>query len=337
LRHGPLCAPAHRRTGNNLPVQHRHGGGKAMLAIYKSSEKQLVEINAIEPNCWINLTDPTEAEVDIVCKNLNVESTLLRAALDEEEASRIDFDEGQTLIVVDVPIAETGDKNTIIYSTLPIGIILTAENIITVALKQTSTIQDISGNIIKNITPALKTQFVLQILLRAAKRYLSYLRQIDKLSSFVEKQLHKSMKNKELFQLLELEKSMVYLTTSLRSNEMTMRKISGGKIIKLYEEDQDLLDDVLIEINQAIEMAGIYSGILSGMMDAFASVISNNLNIVMKGLTSVTILLTIPTIVFSYYGMNVSNLPLPYSWFPIVAALALMAVIIMILKRKDLI
>lgn len=307
-----------------------------MLAIYKSIDKRLVEVNEIEPGCWLNLTAPTEQEITRVCDTLGVDSALMYAALDEEETSHVDFSDGQTLIVIDVPIAEEGDNNTLVFSTLPIGIIVTRENVITVSLKETTTLQDISGNVVKNISPALKTQFVLHILLRAAKRYLYYLRQIDKISDFVEKQLHKSMKNEELFQLLELEKSLVYLSTSLRSNDITMKKIAAGRIVKLYEEDKDLMDDVMIEINQAIEMASIYSGILSGMMDAFASVISNNLNIVMKGLTSVTILLTIPNIVFGFYGMNVRHLPIPVAWFPCAVTLAFVAITAVILKKKEL-
>lgn len=307
-----------------------------MLSIFKSVDKLLVEMNEIEPGCWVNLTAPTDEEIGRVCSILGVDPVLVRAALDEEETSHVDFEDGQTLIVIDVPIAEDGADNTLVFSTLPIGIIVTGSNVITVSLKETTTLQDISGNMTKNISPALKTQFVMHILLRAAKRYLYYLRQIDKISVFVEKQLHRSMKNKELFQLLELEKSLVYLSTSLRSNDITMKKIASGKVLKLYEEDQDLMDDVMIEINQAIEMASIYSGILSGTMDAFASVISNNLNIVMKKLTSVTILLTIPNIVFGFYGMNVKHLPVSVAWFPLVITLVFIAVSAMVLKKSDL-
>lgn len=308
-----------------------------MLSIYKSARPLLEQVSEFEPGCWVNLVRPTEEEISRVSTNLCVEPSFLRAALDEEETSHIDFEDGQTLIVVDVPIAESGEKNTVIYQTLPIGIVVTENAVITVCLRETSTLRDLADNTVKNLSPALKTQFVMHILLRTAKRYLYYLREIDKISNKVEKQLHQSMKNKELFQLLELEKSMVYLSTSLRSNDMTMRKISTGKVLKLYEEDQDLLDDVRIEINQAIEMASIYSGILSGMMDAFASVISNNLNIVMKTLTSVTVLLTIPTIVFSFYGMNVTGLPLANFWFPCVAALCLMTITLIVLRIKELI
>ena len=145
------------------------------------------------------------------------------------------------------------------------------------------------------------------------------------------------MKNKELFQLLDLEKSLVYFSTSLQSNSITIKKILSGRVLKLYEEDQELLDDVLIELNQAIEMSNIYSSILSGTMDAFASVISNNLNIVMKVLTSVTILLTIPNIVFSFYGMNVAHLPVPTSWFAAIVAATITLIAWILLKKKDLI
>lgn len=307
-----------------------------MLSIYKSYARRLVRIDSIEPDTWVSLIAPTESEMESVCATLGVEPAFLRAALDEEETSRIDFETGQTLVVIDVPVSETGEKNTVIYSTLPLGIIVTERNVITVTLKNNTTLQDMSENVVKNLSTEYKTQFVLHILLRAARRFLYYLRQIDKISSLVEKQLHQSMKNKELFQLLELEKSMVYLSTSLRSNEITMKKIAAGKVVKLYEEDRDLMDDVLIELNQAIEMASIFSGILSGMMDAFASVISNNLNIVMKALTSITVLLTIPTIIFSFYGMNVDGLPLPQAWFPVGLSVIIMAVLMFVLRKKDL-
>jgi magnesium transporter len=153
------------------------------------------------------------------------------------------------------------------------------------------------------------------LLLKISARYLQYLKQIDKLSSAMQLRLYKSQRNKELIHLLDLEKSLVYFNTSLKADEVTLEKILRGRIITLYEEDQDLLEDVLIEIRQAIEMANIYSSILSGMMDAYASVISNNLNVIMKILTSITILITIPNVIFSYYGMNVSGLPLAMAWF----------------------
>ena len=197
--------------------------------------------------------------------------------------------------------------------------------------------RDFAAGRVRNIVPAQKTNFVLQVLLHVSKRYLYYLKQIDKISHFVEKQLHKSMKNKEFFQLMDLEKTLVYFSTSLQSDVLTIKKIASGRYLKLYEEDQDLLDDVLIEINQAIEMSNIYSSIVSGTMEAFASVISNNLNSVMKVLTALTILLTIPNVIFGFYGMNVSWLPMPFSWFPAVLALVITIITAIILRKKDLI
>lgn len=317
-------------------------GGKeedTMISFYKNGDtNRLHEIDSIVPGCWINMIRPSDEELKLVETQLGVETDFLRAALDEEETSRIETEEDQTLIIVDVPVAEESDSNnSVVYSTLPVGIVVTAQNVITISLKETSTFRDFAEGRVRNVSPAQKTKFVLQILLYVSKRYLYYLKQVDKISHFVEKQLHKSMKNKELFQLLELEKSLVYFTTSLQSDSITIKKIMSGRFLRLYEEDQDLLDDVLVEINQAIEMSHIYSSILSGMMDAFASVISNNLNIVMKVLTSLTILLTIPNVIFSFYGMNVDSLPFPTTWFPAALAGVITIVTGIILRKKDLI
>jgi magnesium transporter len=153
----------------------------------------------------------------------------------------------------------------------------------------------------------------------------------------MERQLYKSQRNKELIQLLDLEKSLVYFNTSLKANEVTLEKILRGRIVTLYEEDHDLLEDVLIEVRQAIEMAQIYSDIISGMMDAFASVISNNLNVIMKLLASVTILMTVPNIVFGFYGMNVGILPFAHSfWPPLAISVVIIVVAGIILRKKDL-
>ena len=314
-----------------------------MLSYYIGNAGKIEEVETACKGAWISLINPTDAELSTV-EGLGIDPAMLRAALDAEETSHIDIDDGQTLIIVDVPVAEeSDDPNTVVYSTLPVGIITTEDYIITVSLKETSTFTDLKMGRIRNVSPQQKTKFVLQILLRVANRYLYYLKQIDKISHAVEKQLHKSMKNKELFQLLELEKSLVYFSTSLQSNSNTIKKILSGRVIKLYEEDQELLDDVLIEVNQAIEMSNIYSSILSGTMDAFASVISNNLNIVMKVLTSITILLTIPNIIFSFFGMNI-DFPITTSWLvsPTTWCAGLVAGVItlvawIVLKKKDLI
>ncbi len=311
-----------------------------MISFFKTDEShRLCRLDGIESGCWINLIAPTEQEVLRVQNALGVEPDFLRAALDPEETSRIECEEDQTLIIIDVPVAEDEGlhESSIVYATMPMGIIVTENNVITVALRETSTLREFAEGKIRNISPAQKTKFVLQVLLHVSKRYLYYLRQIDRITHAVERQLRKSMKNKELFQLVDLEKTLVYFTTSLRSDSLTIKKISSGRFLKLYEEDQDLLDDVIIEIDQAMEMSSIYSSILAGTMDAFSSVMSNNLNMVMKVLTALTILLTIPNVIFGFYGMNVAGLPVPFSWFPAALAGILTLITAIILKKKDLI
>ena len=306
-----------------------------MLSIHKTINGKMTRLDAVQDGCWVNLTYPSEDELNTVAVTLGVEPTFLRAALDEEETSRIDTEEGQTLIIIDAPSVEKDDA--VVYSTLPLGIIVTEKHIITVCLKETSILKDFQDGLVRNADTQKRTQFILYMLLQVAKRFLQYLKQIDKIYNYMERQLYKSQRNKELIQLLDLEKSLVYFNTSLKANEVTLEKILRGRIITLYEEDHDLLEDVLIEVRQAIEMANIYSSIISGMMDAFASVISNNLNVIMKVLTSITILLTIPNIFFSFYGMNVANLPLDqFWWFPLVLSLGVIAVTGIILKKKDL-
>jgi magnesium transporter len=307
-----------------------------MMTIHKTVGGRMIQMEAMEDGCWINLTYPSEEELQTLTDTLHVEPDFLRAALDEEETSRIDTEDGQTLIMIDTPAVERSDT-AVVYSTQPLGIIVTETNIITISLRESSVIRDFADGLVKGVSTAKKTSFILHILLRVAKRYLQYLKQIDKLYNHMERQLYKSQRNKELIQLLDLEKSLVYFNTSLKANEVTLEKILRGRIVTLYEEDHDLLEDVLIEVRQAIEMANIYSSIISGMMDAFASVISNNLNVIMKVLTSITILLTIPNIVFSFYGMNVLHLPLEqFWWFPLSLSVVLVGVIAVVLKKKDL-
>lgn len=299
-----------------------------MVNYYKSVDNKIVSIDEAEPGCWISVVNPTETEISDL-EDMRIERDYIRAALDEEEPSRIESDDGVTLIVVDYPVAEQDNDpdRTLLYSTTPMSIIITDKNVITVSAKENLILDEISKGVVKGIQPNLKTRFVFTILLRIAARYLQYLKQIDKISNFVEGQMYLSVKNKGLIQLQGLEKSLVYFSTSLKSNEAVLGKLMRGRFIKLYEEDQDLLDDVLIEVKQAIEMTNIYSNILSGTMDTFASIISNNLNIIMKRMTTITIIMTVPTIVFSFYGMNLgeaaNGLPLANVWFPIVLSAVL--------------
>ena len=254
-----------------------------MIAYYKTVNGRVRPREEFEEGCWVNVGNPDEREINSLIHQFSLEQDFIRAALDEEESSRIEAEDGNTLIILDAPVAER-QKDEVSYYTLPLGILVTPSCVITVSLRENAILSEFAEGVVKGVQTNLKTQFVLRLMLRVAQRFLQFLKQIDKLSSSLEKQLRKSMKNKELINLLDVEKSLVYFSTSLKSDETTLEKLMRGKYIKLYEDDQDLLEDVLIEIKQSIEMSSIYLNILSGTMDAFASVISNNLNIVMKGI-----------------------------------------------------
>ena len=279
-----------------------------MLKIYKTINHELVQIKAIEEGAWIDLIRPSAEEIRQVSDALELDPDFLKAALDEEERARIENDNGNTLILVDVPIMEQEGKMNL-YTTIPLAIILARHTIITVCLKEETILNDFRKVKVKSFFTQYKTRFVLQILYRNSTKYLMDLKQIDKTSNRVEQDLHKSLKNKELIQMLKLQKSLVYFSTALKANEIVLEKLMKFEYVKNYPEDEELLEDVIIENKQAIEMANIYSSILTGTMDAFASVISNNLNIVMKYLTSVTIVMAIPTMISGFFGMNV-DLPL---------------------------
>ncbi len=307
-----------------------------MIAYYKTVNGRVRPQEEFEEGCWINVVNPDEREINSLIHQFSLEQDFIRAALDEEESSRIEAEDGNTLIILDAPIAERQD-NEIAYYTLPMGILVTPSCVITVSLRENAILSEFAEGVVKGVQTNLKTQFVLRLMLRVAQRFLQFLKQIDKLSSSLEKQLRKSMKNKELINLLDVEKSLVYFSTSLKADETTLEKLMRGKYIKLYEDDQDLLEDVLIEIKQSIEMSSIYLNILSGTMDAFASVISNNLNIVMKALASVTIVISVPNIIAGFYGMNVEGLPLTqFFWFPVLLSGVVMAAVAFFLHKRDM-
>ena len=246
------------------------------------------------------------------------------------------MEDGYNMILVDIPSLDEKDR----YVTIPLGIYMTKEHIITICLEESPVLKAFVNRRVREFYTFKKTRFVFQILYRNAASYLRYLRIIDRKSDQIEEKLHISQKNSELIELLELEKSLVYFTTSLRSNEVVLEKLLRTERVKKYPEDEDLLEDVIIENKQAIEMANIYSGILSGMMDAFASVISNNLNIVMKFLATVTIVLSIPTMIASFFGMNFDNIPLghsPFGFFTIIVlTLIISGVVALLFRKKDL-
>ena len=310
-----------------------------MIRYYKTIEDKLEKINAYEDGCWVNLIEPNNEEIGIIANLLNIDVDSINAALDEEERSRIDVEDNHILILIDTPIDES-DASSAHYSTIPLGIILTDECILTVCTAQSKLLNDFIVGHVKEFFTFKKTRFILQILYKNASYYLFYLRRINKMTIQIEREIHNSMRNKELLQLLELEKSLIYFSTSLKAIELVLQKLLRTSAIKKYPDDEDLLEDVIIENKQAIEMTEIYSNILASTMDFFASVISNNLNIVMKVLASVTILLAIPTIVSGIYGMNIDYLPFskgPQSFTAVMAIIAgICTVVAFILYKKDM-
>ena len=314
-----------------------------MLKIYSTDieTNQLQEIKEFKKGSWINLVNPSENEIKKVCESINIQEDFIRDALDYEEKARIDSEEDDNtiLFVLDVPIIEKGEDNDI-YTTMPLGMIVVRDDFfITVSLRKNKVIEDFEKRKIRNFQTYKKTRFIFQIFYLNASYYLTYLKQINKETEIAEYILKNSMKNKELLKLLSLEKGLVYFATSLKSNEMVMEKTMRGKIVKLYEDDEDILEDSIIENRQAIEMAQIYTNILNGTMDAYASIISNNLNGVMKFLTSITIVLAIPTMISSFWGMNV-KLPFENSnigfIIMVAIAVALTLGVTWWLKRKDM-
>lgn len=313
-----------------------------MIQIYKSlseNDGTLKKIASLEPGCWVNIIAPSQEELLLISKKTGVPLEFLRAPLDDEETSRIEIEGDFILIIVDIPFTEMED-NSLTYDTYPLAIIHTKNELITVCLKNSKVLTDFSSNKVRNFYSFKKSRFILQILNRVSTYYLLYLRQIDKKSIMIEKRLHKSMKNRELVQLHSLSKSLVYFSTSLKSNEITLEKMLKLDVIQRYEEDKDVLEDVIIENKQAIEMTDIYSNILGSTMDFFVSVISNNLNIVMKVLASVTILMSTLTVISGIYGMNFDYLPLlhhPYGFHIIMTlSVILCGVIAFILYKKDM-
>ena len=317
-----------------------------MLKITKTTESQLIELtpDRIEVGAWINLVRPSADELNAVEAITEAPQDFIRSALDPEESSRIEIEDNHILVLINVPINH--DSHVYEYDTIPLGIIITPDYIVTICQEYNDVIQNFSETRFRYFSTFKRTRLLFQILYRSAMLFLKDLRQMTRRSDQIEQDLRKSMKNEELFQLLDLQKGLTYYSMSLRSNKVVVERLlrlcsnpQVSHIIKFREEDEELLDDVRVEYDQAIEMAQIQTDVLAGMMDAFASVISNNMNIVMKFLASITIVMAIPTMVASFFGMNV---PVPWEGDPMgfvivsIVALGLTIVSIWVLWKKRL-
>ena len=277
-----------------------------MLTVYKTTSEGLEILDSTSNGCWIKATTPNSQEIEQL-KTWGIEPELITYSLDQDEMARVERDESYTFIILRIPHFQ-GETHDIPYITVPLGIIIKENLIVTICQHESHIIDILTNGKYRGFKTAKRYRFVLYVLLETATRYLTYLREINKAAEYVEDQLEKSTRNSELLQLLKYQKSLVYFTTALHANELVMERLQRMRIFNKYEEDEELLEDVRTENQQAIQTTNIQTEILSSTMDTFASIISNNLNVVMKALTTLTIVVSLPTLVASFYGMNV---PLP--------------------------
>lgn len=313
-----------------------------MVNIYKTNKNngKLEEIKSPVKGCWINMVKPTEEEIKKIAEMVKIEEQTIRYPLDISEKAHIDEEDDSVLIVVDSPATEIKNDEKI-YTTLPLGMIIVRDEMfITVSQSKINVIEVLKKKAkSKSLQTEKKSRLVFQILYDIAQDYIRYLTYINKDIEMFEEHMSKSMRNKELQRIMKFEKSMIYFNASVKGNQVVLEKLNRGKAIKLYEEDEDILEDTIIENRQAIEMIQTYSEILNGIIDIFGTMVSNNLNIVMKVLTSITIIISIPTMVSSFLGMNVQ---FPFNTgvigFYEVVAISIIATILVTfwLKKKNM-
>ncbi len=283
-----------------------------MITIYKTGEAGLEVLDEVGKGCWINVIDPTPEELAQL-RRWEVPSEFITYPLDVDERPRVEREDGMTMILLRVPYYQ-GPSADVPFTTIPLGIVMDGQWIMTVCRHDHDLLRDMAAGKLRGLSTSKRNRFILQVLLAAASKYLLYLREINRTVDVLEDQLQMSMQNRELLGLLKYQKSLVYFTTALKANELMMERLHRSGFFRTYPDDEDLLEDVLTENQQAIEMTNIASNILSSMMDAFASIISNNVNAVMKFLAAATIVVALPTLIASLYGMNV---PLPFQNHPL--------------------
>ena len=314
-----------------------------MIQAYKHNENHVlsaVPLEQLEKGSWINAAAPTLEELVRINELTGIPVDSLQTALDREERSHVELEDDYIFVVVNTPVVLETDA----YDALPLGIFITRQYFITVCLEPNTVIQKFLNNSFTSFQTYKKTRFLFQILSQASSSFLYFLQQIYKQTDVIETQVRKSLQNKELFRMLELQKSLTYFNFALHANENVMERLMRLRnsplhsLLKMYEEDEDLLEDVIIENKQAMEMCAIYRDIMSGTMDAFASIISNNLNVVMKVLTSLTVVLSIPTLFASLWGMNVGvpfeNAPFGFWMVLGISVVASVAAFVLLWRKK---
>ena len=280
-----------------------------MTKYYQRQYQKLEELPERVPNCWINISPPfNQEELELLAQDLQIPYEFFTDSLDIDERSRYELEDDIKLIVVKSPILNEQEIMGAIYSTIPIGIILTESYFITISSYDNPVLQKFLDNKVKGFNPAQHSRFVLQILQLCTARFLTYLKDLNQKRNKIEAELYHTMRNEGIKNLLGIEKSLVFFLTSIRANELLMLKMHSTNLIgtKNDEETADMMEDVLIDTSQALEMANTYNNILSGTMDAYGSIISNNLNAMMQQLTIITVVLMVPNLVFSFFGMNLA-------------------------------
>lgn len=286
-----------------------------MMKIYRTQEKQLTRATDYSEGVWVCMTAPDDAEVREVSATLDIEPADLLAAMDPEESARISLEDGYTLIIVDIPV-KVADKGEGIYTTVPLGILLTQQLVVTVCSVETAVLGDFSACRVRGFSTRKKMRFVYQLLYRAATMYQQELRLIDRRRISIEKNLTGTLRDSDLMELHGLESTLVYFATSLRANSTVLDRLTRYKRLEQYPDDRELLDDVIVEIRQAIEMTGIYRDDIKGTRELFSSLLDNRLNNAMKYLTSITLLMAVPTVISGLYGMNVNANGVPFANTP---------------------
>jgi len=306
-----------------------------MLTIYKTTEQGLEQLDSMANGAWVKVVDPTQEEIQKLV-NWGIDVDYINYSLDFDEMPRMERDDDYTFILVRIPHRQP--ESDIPYITIPLGIMIKSNFIVTICRYDKDMFKVLANGKYRLLKTAKRYRFTLYIFLETATRYLTHLREINRSTEAIEDQLQKSTRNREVLELLKYQKSLTYFATALRSNEVMMERVQRTQIFNYYEEDQDLLEDVLTENQQAIQMTNIATELLAAMMDAFASIISNNLNAVMKILAAITIIMSLPTIVSSFYGMNV-DLPFqthPFAfWLTVGISLLFIGIAAMIFYRRD--
>lgn len=314
-----------------------------MIKIYKKINAPVEELAYPAPDCWINIYPPfNEENLQKLSKELNIPDDFLMDSIDINEKSRYERDEDVKLLVVNTPIPNTEDNaidSDSLYITIPVGIVLTSDKIVTISSFPNPLMEWFERTVVKDLNSSDREKFVLKIMERNVAYFTHYLKEINRRIAVIEKELYNTTRNAELGKLLDIQKSLVYFVTDLRANELVMMKMQRTNFLGIRDDEdaEDLIQDIIIDNSQALEMAQVYTNILNGTMDAFGSIISNNLNQVLRLLTSVTIVLMVPTLVASFYGMNV-HLPLEDvpGAFPIVIGISLILsfIIVWLFMRK---